>query len=50
MYQGKGSKNEYADDFGLGPIVVIGLVKFYQRVIFQFLLISISTRFLRWII
>ena len=27
VYQGKGSKNEYADDFGLGPTVVIGLVK-----------------------
>ena len=27
VYQGKGSKNEYADDFGLGPSVVIGLVK-----------------------
>ena len=25
--QGKGSKNEYADDFGLSPSVVIGLVK-----------------------
>ena len=26
-YQGKGSKNEYANRFGLGPGVVIGLVK-----------------------
>ena len=27
VYQGKGSKNDYADDFGLGPSVIIGLVK-----------------------
>ena len=27
VYQGKSSKNQHADDFGLGPSVVIGLVK-----------------------
>ena len=31
VYQGKGSKNEYADDFGLDPSVVIGLVKFLTK-------------------
>ena len=27
VYQGKGSKNEFADNFGLGPTIVICLVK-----------------------
>ena len=27
LYQGKSYKNEYADDFGLGTSVIIGLVK-----------------------
>ena len=27
MYQGKGSKNEFSDEFGLGPSVVLGLLK-----------------------
>ena len=27
LYQGEGSENQYADDFGLDPSVVIGLVK-----------------------
>ena len=31
MYQGKGSKNEYTDDFGFGPSVVIGFIKFLPK-------------------
>ena len=27
VYQGKGSKNEFSDKFGLGPSVVLGLLK-----------------------
>ena len=27
VYQGKGSKNEFSDTFGLGPSVVLGLLK-----------------------
>ena len=31
VYQVKGSRNHYVDDFGLGPSVVIGLVKYLPK-------------------
>ena len=46
VYQGKGSKNEYADDFVFGPSVVIGLVKSLPKGNFSVLLITISIQFL----